>query len=62
MNSQKNDCSYNVQWRDGTLEYFEFHGWESYSFQEILIRCTFIFEDVPQNPFVDFLDFSSVSF
>ena len=31
-------------------------------FQEILIRCTFIFEDVPQSPFVDFLDFSSVSF
>ena len=31
-------------------------------FQEILIRCTFIFEDVPQSPFVDFLDFRSVSF
>ena len=45
------------------LHTFCFHGWESsYSFQDILIRCTFIFEDVPQNPFVDFLDFSSVSF
>ena len=26
------------------------------------MRCTFIIEDVPQSPFVDFLDFSSVSF
>ena len=39
-----------------------FHGWESYSFQEIFIRCTFIYEDAPQSPFVDFLDFSSFSF
>ena len=44
------------------LDTSSFHGWESYSFQDILIRCTFIFEDIPQNPFVDFLDFSSVSF
>ena len=33
-----------------------------YSFQEILIRCTFILEDVPQSSFVDLLDFGSVSF
>ena len=26
------------------------------------MRCTFIIEDVPQSPFVDFLDFSSVCF
>ena len=26
------------------------------------MRCIFIFEDLPQSPFVDFLDFSSVSF
>ena len=44
------------------LDTSSFHGWGPYSFQDILIRCTFIFEDVPQNPFVDFLDFSSVSF
>ena len=30
--------------------------------KEILIRCTFIFEDVPQSPFVEVLDFSTVSF
>ena len=39
------------------LGFFEFPWME-----EILIRCTFIFEDVPQSTFVDFLDFSSVSF
>ena len=39
-----------------------FQWWESYSFQEILIRCTFIIEDVPQSPFVDLLNFGSVSF
>ena len=44
------------------LDSSSFHGWESYSFQEILIRCTFIFEDVPQSPFLGFLDFSSVPF
>ena len=30
--------------------------------QEIMIRCTFVFEDIPQGPFVDFPDFSNVSF
>ena len=50
---------------NGVTAHFDtssFHGWGSYSFQDILIRCTFIFEDEHQNPFFDFLDFSSVSF
>ena len=44
------------------LDSSSFHGRESDSLQEILIRCTSVFEDVPQSPFVDFLDFSSVPF
>ena len=44
------------------LGFFEFQGMGVYSLQEILIRCTFILEDVPQSSFVDLLDFGSVSF
>ena len=42
--------------------FFEFPLMGVLFFQEILIRCTFIIEDVPQSPFVDFLNFGSVSF
>ena len=44
------------------LDSSSFLGWESDSLQETLIRYSFVFENVSQSPFVDFLDFSSVSF